>query len=428
MKSSIYNISAPIEKSGVLVYNSLSKGFIYLSRGMWERCFDKNSSVIIENLSSQEFELLKHNRFIVEDSFDEYSNALAIKMATRLHKRTYNVIINPTLDCNLGCWYCYESHIKGSRISKNTIDAICNHLKLKYTEDRYKSLSLSFFGGEPMLGTNQVIEIIDRVNAFCNKEGILLNIGFTTNGTILPSRLLTSLHDKKVTFQITLDGTKEQHNFVRHFKNAPISDSYDIIWKNIGRLFDNIPNMQLCLRINFDDNTFRDYKDLVQKILSLDKEKLTVSIQKVWQVDASSIDYEKVFNFIEQLQEEKVNVSFLDFSRGETTCYADKLNSIVVNYDGNVYKCTARNFSEDGRLGEIQEDGAILWNYERLGKHCFCTTPSKCQKCKLFPSCPGICSQKIIESGDEAPCYISKPFSIEDYVLYNYKLKTLQTK
>lgn len=87
-----------------------------------------------------------------------------------------------------------------------------------------------------------------------------------------------------------------------------------------------------------------------------------------------------------------------------------------------------RNFSEDGRLGEIQEDGAILWNYERLGKHCFCTTPSKCQKCKLFPSCPGICSQKIIESGDEAPCYISKPFSIEDYVLYNYKLKTLQTK
>ena len=125
MKSSIYNISAPIEKSGVLVYNSLSKGFIYLSKGMWERCFDKNSSVIIENLSSQEFELLKHNRFIVEDSFDEYSNALAIKMATRLHKRTYNVIINPTLDCNLGCWYCYESHIKGSRISKNTIDAIC---------------------------------------------------------------------------------------------------------------------------------------------------------------------------------------------------------------------------------------------------------------------------------------------------------------
>lgn len=187
------------------------------------------------------------------------------------------------------------------------------------------------------------------------------------------------------------------------------------------------PTSQLCIRINFDSQTLTKTKELIQDFLQLDRQRITIALHKVWQEAVEAIDYEKVILFITTLQEAGFKVSFLDFSRGETTCYADKMNSVVINYDGSVYKCTARNFSHENSLGKLSSNGSIIWDYEKLKGYCFSKIPNKCQKCKLFPSCPGICSQKVIEEGDNAPCFINDPFSVEDYVLYNYNLKTFQT-
>ena len=425
MKSSVYNISVPLDNNGILVFNSFSKSFLYLSKKVWHKCFEENSDVKVDCLETKELDILKQNGFIVDDEVDEYSEALSIKMKTRLNKKTYSVIINPTLDCNLNCWYCYESHKAGSQIAPKTIESILKHLELKYVEDKFEHLELSFFGGEPLLITKEVVSIIEGASEFCDKQGVQMRISFTTNGTIIPSNILSILQNKKILFQITLDGVKEQHNSIRGFKNALNTNSYDIVWRNIRKLLSTLDDIHLCLRINFDNNTFDEYSDLVEQILSLDKECLTVSLQKVWQVNSNLINYEKVFDFINILQEHKVNVSFLDFSNGETTCYADKLNSAIINYDGSVFKCTARDFNISHSVGELIQNGDIIWNYDKLKEYSFSKIPSKCQNCKLFPSCPGICSQKIIDMGDEAPCYIGKPFSIEDYVLFNYKLKTL---
>lgn len=426
MKSSRYNISVPFNDDGVLVFNSFSKSFLYLSAKVWKKCFGKDSSVKLADITNEELNILKNNGFIVEDEIDEYASALSLKMKTRLNKRSYNVIVNPTLDCNLRCWYCYESHKKGSRLSQETVEAVFNHIELKYVEDKFEKLELSFFGGEPLLRAKTTCLMIEHLSNFCIQNGIYFSISFTTNGTILPQNILLILKDKKVTFQITLDGVKKQHNAIRGFKDISASNSYDVIWKNIKKLYDGIQNLHVNLRINFDDNTFKEFESLAQQILSLDKERLTISIQKVWQVDSTSINFERVFDFVNYLQDNNVNVSFLDFSKGETTCYADRLSSVVINYDGNIFKCTARDFSEPQRVGKLSHTGEIIWDYDKLKQYVFTQIPLKCRNCKIFPSCPGICSQKVIEKGEDAPCYMMEPFTVEDYVLYNYKLKTLQ--
>ena len=48
-------------------------------------------------------------------------------------------------------------------------------------------------------------------------------------------------------------------------------------------------------------------------------------------------------------------------------CYADCENSIVVNYNGDLYKCTAREFSPETREGLLTPDGKVEWN-ERFAK------------------------------------------------------------
>ncbi len=50
------------------------------------------------------------------------------------------------------------------------------------------------------------------------------------------------------------------------------------------------------------------------------------------------------------------------------SCYADKINQMTVNYDGGVYKCTARDFNEKNRLGQLCDDGTVLWDKMHPGK------------------------------------------------------------
>ena len=40
-------------------------------------------------------------------------------------------------------------------------------------------------------------------------------------------------------------------------------------------------------------------------------------------------------------------------------CYADRANSVIVNYNGDVYKCTACDFAKTKREGKLNEDGTI---------------------------------------------------------------------
>ena len=40
-------------------------------------------------------------------------------------------------------------------------------------------------------------------------------------------------------------------------------------------------------------------------------------------------------------------------------CYADRVNCIVVNYNGDLYKCTARDFIPENREGFLDREGRV---------------------------------------------------------------------
>lgn len=52
------------------------------------------------------------NKLIVENNIDEYQECLN-DITTRLKSdKSVRITVNPTLDCNLKCWYCYEITLK----------------------------------------------------------------------------------------------------------------------------------------------------------------------------------------------------------------------------------------------------------------------------------------------------------------------------
>lgn len=418
MKYSKYNIPVDVGGDKKLVFNSFRKNYSVVSSAFWDKYFQmKDFNDIEESVLSQ----MRENGYVVDDEFDEYALALNCKIATRLQTEVYHIIINPTLDCNLRCWYCYETHKENSCIEHDVEISVLNHLESKYCVNPFKYLRLSFFGGEPLIRSKQVCQIISDIKSFCETKKIQLGIDFTTNGTIWSPPLIKELQDvSSVSFQITLDGSADQHDKIRCFKYGG-KGTYKKILENINRILVTLSNADITIRINFDGETFNFVEDLEEELLKLPLLRFKVALHKVWQIDSNTIDYEKVFDFINNLQDRGINVQFLNFSNGETTCYADKINSVVINYDGSVYKCTARNFDAENQVGKLLKTGDIAWDYSKLKEYCFASVPSRCQECQLFPTCTGICSQEIIESGDQNSCIIDTSFTIQDYILYNYK-------
>lgn len=43
-------------------------------------------------------------------------------------------------------------------------------------------------------------------------------------------------------------------------------------------------------------------------------------------------------------------------------CYGDHANHFIVNYNGDLYKCSARDFTKENREGVLTSDGDLEWN------------------------------------------------------------------
>jgi uncharacterized protein len=81
-------------------------------------------------------------------------------------------------------------------------------------------------------------------------------------------------------------------------------------------------------------------------------------------------------------------------------CYADRNYHTKINYDGKLYSCTARDYSEVYEIGTLLENGEIVYNVEKqirkLARAPF--ENEMCLPCRYLPLCLGSCSQKIMEA------------------------------
>ena len=93
-------------------------------------------------------------------------------------------------------------------------------------------------------------------------------------------------------------------------------------------------------------------------------------------------------------------MKYIDASR----CYADKDNHISVNYNGDLYKCTARDFTPDNREGRLEPDGTLAWNDRRALRDRIRYGNETCRACRIFPLCHGGCSQFKLDSMGRSGC------------------------
>lgn len=412
MKQSKYNyISARGDES--VLYNTASDRLLIIDHLLVEM-LNKYSVERIAEIHPQFYHVLCQYGFLVEENVDEHAKILIKWDFEDNDESTFSLTINPTLKCNLRCWYCYEDHENPpADMSKKTLEAVRRFIDDTINQPKLEHFHLSFFGGEPFLRFTQVvIPLIEYCATLCKELNKVLSVSFTTNGVLISDRYISQLasFDVPLSFQITLDGNKEFHNTTRVGKTK--KGTYSVILSNIKNLLAKLPTTQVVLRCNYTAANLQSFADVATDFKNIPneyKQSISLNFERVWQDKGiSDVVTPEIFDWVMQ----KFSSAGFDISKNDYVikhrCYADSNRAIVINSDGKLFRCTARDFHEDNSEGYLLEDGTLMWN-ERYAKRLKTKGGSNaCKNCIIFPICGASCSQNRLEKINHIGCILDR--------------------
>lgn len=410
MKYSQFNSIVYIDERYYL-YNSFSQKFLVI---------DPILKDLLEASKNQNIEDLKeihptfYNYLIAEDfiifrEIDEVEKVKKIAKAVDENQSNFLLTINPTMNCNFKCWYCYETHVKTSKFSQSMIEKVGKFIEKTTMKPAMSYFQLAFFGGEPLLYFKKdVVPVIQKLQEECVKNSVDYSVSFTTNGYLIDDYFIDFFNSHKITpsFQITLDGYKEKHDEVR-FVNAKRGSYYEIV-KNIKRLINN--SFFVRLRVNYTSENIGDTYKIAEEFedipSDIKKRYLLMDFHRVWQDSQNDGINEIVEQNTDKIKENGIQVKHMTPDNVRNSCYADKRNSAVINYNGDLFKCTARDFTTAKRAGYIDENGDLIWEDNYLERRMNVKFKNKpCLSCRLLPICNGGCSQHAMEAEEKQTEY-----------------------
>jgi uncharacterized protein len=399
-KLSLYNFFIE-DKGKHICFNGISRFVFALNEKEYD--FLKSS---LENLSNFEekypsyYELLKKKCFIIDDDLNEYDYIRFINRLDVFSNNRYRIIINPTLECNFRCWYCYEKHPKGM-MTKELSQRIIKHIAYVANNKQVQKLDLTWFGGEPLLYFNDVVYPISKAAKTVFKEnGLDFSNHATTNAYLINQKMIDRFNEIDLcSFQITVDGMREEHDQIRNEKGKP---SFDKIMENIKLICASNKEMHVLLRINYTDKTLENMESIFDEIPENFKNQISIGFHRVWQTlgeNKSEEDKQKIIAIIDTAIQKGFMCSSPDTFTSECIrCYADRFWHTEINYNGDVYKCTM-DYSKKPH-GKLQENGMIEWDksYMTLMYSQATFENEMCKTCKLLPICFGPCTRKMAEA------------------------------
>jgi uncharacterized protein len=292
-------------------------------------------------------------------------------LANSLSNKKFQLILFPTEQCNFRCVYCYEDFEIG-KMPRWLIDATKALIKNKIANLDY--LSLSWFGGEPLLAKDVLFEIAEYSQLLAKQYDCKVSGDLTTNASLLDIKTLTKLVElKQNNFQISIDGDKESHDKTRLTHSG--KGSFDKIWARLLDAAKTNLDFNITLRIHITD---LNHESVLKFCKRYDETLKSDSRFRLFFKEISNLGGDNQ-NVIESLTSKRSAKELakdltnkysekskkLD-SQGHYICYAGKPNSLAIRANGNLNKCTVALDDDRNTVGKINPDGTLTLNNERF--------------------------------------------------------------
>jgi uncharacterized protein len=345
--------------------------------------------------------LLAVNGFLVKSTADEIAQAAELHEEPYLNNDRLHLTVMPTENCNFRCVYCYED-FKRNRMPAEVLDSLIRFVERE--ADRLRTLSVSWFGGEPLAAIHIVDHLSKSFLKICEKSGINYSASMTTNGYLLTRTNCDICLAARISrFQITLDGPADVHNQLRPLAGG--GRSFERILHNLRELRDRHTGFHVRIRVNFTPESTELIPAFIRS-LGADfghDERFSVCFRPVGHWGGHR---DREIAVCDQHQGEAHEISFMGmaleagFSLAAwrevlqpfgSTCYAASPQSFVVGSNGAIYKCTVALNDVRNHVGHLSSDGCLELNHG-LHERWIRSGEEKdiaCQECRFRPACQG---------------------------------------
>jgi len=264
-KISVFTIGAQADNEAVILKNTKTGAVAKLSASQhinlrhWLEYQDESQPDFIDSLSGT-------NEILVSDGVDEFADWKGELLETRNnHARIFSLHIEPTIQCQLECGYCFENGVdRGSGMTDAVFQKSVTWLD-QYCSDHpeVEVLRVIFFGGEPLLRKDIVRKAIIAYSQLAHARQLEYMTETITNGEFLTedvAELLSHYNWKRV--QITLDGPVEIHDARRHGKGGRLT--FDQIWANVVMLARSSYVPAVDIRLSLDHSNAQHIPRLLE--------------------------------------------------------------------------------------------------------------------------------------------------------------------
>jgi len=153
--------------------------------------------------------------------------------------RIVSLALNVTSGCNLACDYCYLGGSGGRAGKTMSLPVARRATELLLEESSNEpAASLVFFGGEPLLERQLVLDVAASARRAFRERGRRLSMHMTTNGTMLDARTAAALDDLGVSVLVSVDGPPAVQDGHRRFADG--AGSYASLASNMRELPDGV--------------------------------------------------------------------------------------------------------------------------------------------------------------------------------------------
>ena len=344
----------------------------------------------------EDLDYLIENKFILDEDVEKFYKK---HLWSFLKSKDLHLVLMPAgTNCNFRCKYCYQNH-KDKYFTKEDIKNIVKFIN----NSSANKVQLDFFGGEPLLNKEGIFEILDLV-----EKDIIGSM--TTNGYLLDFETFENLVKKRVKiFQVTIDGYKEMHDFLRPLSNE--KGTFERIIRNLENITNSKEEFNIIFRVNFNE------KFDIEKFIDFIKTKkffkdnrfmyLFRPIESGWNESYNNVNC-KInstirFDFYEKII--KIGLIPADYmllsknSHSNFYCPSGKENYFVITPGGILKKCTVALDNPKNVVGVLKNGEIILnENYDLwLEKELY--PKEECKNCNLLTLCGGkMCPLNRIEN------------------------------
>ncbi|MFF9408074.1 radical SAM protein [Streptomyces anandii] len=327
-----------------------------------------------------------------------------------------------TMDCNLGCYYCYEKR-SDEALDVGDADTLVEIARERVGRRGKKSLHIDWYGGEPLMNLAFMERASHALQDFCAAEGILYHASVVSNGTRWPQDVSGFVDRHRIReVQISFDGLKDNHDRRRRYRPVHRTEQDVSSFDQAVSLVDElVRHTRVDLRYNADHGNAGDLAGFVE--LAIERGWFDGPYRCVLMVaklsaysdrsaflrphELSAEEFEALQALAERMlpKDARDDQDIVDgFPRPKTSvCGALAPDSAVVGADGLEYRCGLqvgeihRAVSTFRRglplLGESGPGADSAW-WDSFDP----TRLPTCSRCSFLPVCWGGCPKRHLDA------------------------------